>query len=107
MGKTVWGIVTWEDVDPRTKWFSIYVEGLTNAYRWTDDRRASSPGPISARNRRSAKGGGWQRKILKLNFWRPSDEYYENEKKSATGSRDGLTTSGFIGRNEGFSLAAG
>ena len=36
VGKTVWGIVTWEDVDPRTKWFSIYVEGLTNAYRWKD-----------------------------------------------------------------------
>ena len=36
MGKTVWGIVTWEDIDPRTKWFSIYVEGLTNAYRWKD-----------------------------------------------------------------------
>ena len=32
-GPGVWGVVTWEDVDPRIDFFSIYVQGLTNAFR--------------------------------------------------------------------------
>ena len=80
VGKTVWGIVTWENVDPRTKWFSIYVEGLTNAYKWTD-----VPGEFTrddfGKASQIGKGRRLQRKILKLNFWRPGDEYNENEKQ--------------------------
>ncbi len=34
--KSVWGVATWEDVDPRIDYFSVYVEGLTNAYQWID-----------------------------------------------------------------------
>ena len=30
----VWGVATWTDVDPRIDFFSVYVGGLTNAYRW-------------------------------------------------------------------------
>lgn len=65
----VWGVATWEDVDPNTDRFSIYVQGLTNAYRWSDqDVRASG----KAR---------YFRKTLQLNFYRPSDDRHENEKE--------------------------
>lgn len=74
-GETVWGVVTWEDVDPRIDRFSVYVNGLTNAYRWEDTPGAFQPGdPIG-------KGRKFLRKTLKLNFWRPGDEYYEHEKE--------------------------
>ncbi|MEX2560337.1 MAG: hypothetical protein WD403_10505, partial [Pirellulales bacterium] len=33
---SVWGVATWEDIDPTTDHFSIYAQGLTNAYRWED-----------------------------------------------------------------------
>ncbi|REK17647.1 MAG: hypothetical protein DWQ37_05825, partial [Planctomycetota bacterium] len=42
--KSVWGVATWEDIDPRVDYFSVYVEGLTNAYRWTDPEGAFKPG---------------------------------------------------------------
>jgi hypothetical protein len=67
-GETVWGIASWEDIDPRTEQFSIYVAGLTNAYRW-DDR-------LGAYKEGDAPGTGRQlwRRTLKLNFWRPGNE---------------------------------
>ena len=37
VGETVWGVATWQDVDPNNVWFSVYVEGLTNAYKFSDD----------------------------------------------------------------------
>ena len=74
-GETAWGVVAWEDVDPRIDRFSVYAGGLTNAYRWEDTPGAFKPGdPIG-------KGRNWVRKTLKLNFWRPGDEYYEHEKE--------------------------
>ncbi len=50
----VWGVATWEDVDPRIDFFSVYVTGLTNAVHREAD------GQIS-------------RKALQLNFFRPGD----------------------------------
>ena len=74
-GETLWGVATWEGIDPRIDRFSVYVNGLTNAYRWEDAPGAYEPGdPIG-------KGRTWVRKTLKLNFWRPGDEYYEHEKE--------------------------
>lgn len=74
VGETRWGIVTWENVHPRIHYCSVYVRGLTNAYRWQDTPGAYAPGadPI-------AKGRKFARKTLKLNFWRPGDEDIENE----------------------------
>jgi hypothetical protein len=73
VGETQWGIATWEDIDPKTYMFSVYVVGLTNAYRWTDEKGALKPNdPIG-------KGRKLYRKTLKLNFWRPSDRYHERE----------------------------
>ena len=67
-------VATWENIDPRVDFFSIYVKGLTNAYRWQDNPDGYRPGldPI-------AKGRKFVRKTLKLNFWRPGDEYDEKE----------------------------
>lgn len=73
--RTVWGVATWEGVDPRTDRFSIYVHGLTNAYKWVDEPAAFKVGdPIG-------KGRTYQYQVLKLNFWRPSDTKYEHEEE--------------------------
>jgi hypothetical protein len=73
VGQTVWGAATWEDIDPKIVWFSVYVTGLTNAYRWTD-----APGEYKAGDP-IGKGRKLLRKTLKLNFWRPGDEFFETE----------------------------
>ena len=64
----MWGVATWEFVDPRMDFFSIYVKGLTNAYRFADQPGAYKVGDAPATGRRFAQ------KTLKLNFWRPGDE---------------------------------
>lgn len=71
--ETLWGVAMWEDVDPRIDRFSIYVRGLTNAYRWRDEENAKKEGESMLTGRRL-----WQ-KTLKLNFWRPGDRYLEHE----------------------------
>lgn len=61
---SVYGVVTWEDIDPRTDFFSVYVQGLTNAYKWyyLED------------------GTRWKSyKTLRLDFWRPGDDLDEDE----------------------------
>ena len=75
VGETVWGIATWEDIDPRTERFSIYVSGLTNAYRWSDDAGKFKTGA------RLGTGRHLVQKTLKLNFWRPGDEYNPTERE--------------------------
>ncbi len=73
VGETVWGVATWEDVDPKIDRFAIYVTGLTNAYQWIDDPGRYKVGdPIGT-------GRHLVRKTLRLNFWRPGDEYFEHE----------------------------
>lgn len=70
---SVWGVATWTDIDPRIDYFSIYVAGLSNAYRFADPPGAYRPGDPPGSGRRYAQ------KTLKLNFWRPGDEYKINE----------------------------
>jgi len=65
-----WGVVTWTDIDPRTDFFSVYVNGLTNAYRWED----------------TPEGRKFARKTLQLNFWRPGDEFDQHEKEIRLGA---------------------
>lgn len=50
----VWGVATWEDLDPRIDFFSVYVSGLTNATHREAD-------------------GTVTKKVLQLNFFRPGD----------------------------------
>lgn len=66
---SVWGVATWEYIDPRIDFFNIYVKGLTNAYRFADQ-----PGDYKSGD---APGTGrlYAQKTLKLNFWRPGDEH--------------------------------
>jgi hypothetical protein len=69
----VWGIATWEDVDPRTDHFSVYIQGLTNAYKFletSDDFKPEDP---------PGKGRQFKFKTLQLNFWRPGDSVLEHE----------------------------
>jgi hypothetical protein len=71
----IWGVATWVDVDPRVDFFSIYVGGLTNAYRWTDTPTAYHAGDTPGRGRQ------FVHKMLQLNFWRPGDELMPNERE--------------------------
>ncbi len=59
---SIWGVACWEDVDPSTDFFSVYVQGLTNAYR----REAVA-------DAEGKKRWKFTRKTLQLNFWRPGD----------------------------------
>ena len=69
MDRSVWGLVTWEDIDPQVDFFSVYVHGLTNAHK------------IEAPPATDTSETGWEfkSKILQLNFWRPGDDVAENE----------------------------
>lgn len=61
----VWGIATFEGVDPESDEFSIYIQGLTNAYKMEiDDGKRK-----------------YRRKTLKINFWRPGDEFFPDERE--------------------------
>ena len=73
VGQTVWGVAMWEKIDPRTDRFIISVKGLTNAYKWGDEPGAYKAGDPVGTGRKLV------RKTLRLNFWRPGDEYYEHE----------------------------
>lgn len=64
--RSAWGVATWEDVDPRIDFFSIDVQGLTNAYRWEET---------------AEEGRELFFKTVQLNFWRPGDAVHEHEKE--------------------------
>jgi hypothetical protein len=70
---SVWGVATWEGVDPRIDYFTVYVQGLTNAYRFVDSPDDFQPGD------KPGKGRKFTRKTLALHFWRPGDTIAENE----------------------------
>ncbi len=78
-----WGVAMWEDLDPQIDFFSIYVGGLTNAFRWDD--------PAGAYKLGDPPGAGrlFTRKKLQLNFWRPGDEIEEDEREVRYGAAPG------------------
>jgi hypothetical protein len=95
--KSVWGLATWESgfesgdmVDPRTDYFSIYVSGLSNAYKFADPAGAYKAGDSPATGRRY-----WE-KMLQLNFWRPSDEFSDAETEIYLGAPTDLGIPGRI-----------
>ncbi|HJT35255.1 MAG TPA: hypothetical protein VJ783_24735 [Pirellulales bacterium] len=75
----VWGVATWEDIDPRTDHFSIYFQGLTNAYQWQDAKEGDAY--VYKKGDPIGTGRKLAEKTLRLNFWRPSDKYYEHEEE--------------------------
>ncbi len=81
LGQSAWGLVTWEDVDPRIDYFSVYVQGLTNAYKFEDPPGAFKQGDAPGTGRKFAK------KTLQLNFWRPGDTVEQKEEEINYGCR--------------------
>lgn len=87
--RPVWGYVTWiggvppkpaaNEIDPRLDFFSIYIWGLTNAYRWQDVPGAYKPGDPPGKGRRM------EQKVLRLNFSRLGDEYLQREEEIKLG----------------------
>jgi hypothetical protein len=77
--KEVWGVAMWEDIDPRIDFFSVYVSGLTNAYKPVNLPNAftADAEPGSARD--------LLQKQLRLNFWRPGDVVDEEEDRIVFG----------------------
>ena len=75
-GEEYWGVATWVDVDNTTSKFSICVSGLTNAYRWKDEEVSASGAEASKEIWKNRK---FEHKVLKLNFWRPADEFNESD----------------------------
>ncbi len=69
----VWGLATWEDIDPRLVYFSVFVKGLTNAYKPVDLPDGYKPGDPPGTGRDILA------KTLQLNFWRPGDTLNEQE----------------------------
>jgi len=93
---SVWGVVTWEDIDPSTDFFAIYIQGLTNAFEWTD------PPGVFQKGDPSGKGREFYYKTLIMDFWRPSDKIEEREEEIRfEGSRweyGQLTQQGFVAK---------
>jgi hypothetical protein len=73
--RSVWGFATWEDLDPRIDFFSIYIRGLTNAISVTSPAGAFKAGDPPGTGRE------FTYKTLQLNFWRPGDTQYAHERE--------------------------
>jgi hypothetical protein len=56
-------VAIWDDVNPKTNYFSIFVAGLSNGWALTD--------PIPPATKPIVR-----RKTLQLNFKRPGDEFF-------------------------------
>jgi hypothetical protein len=82
--RSVYGVATWENVDPRIDFFSVFVQGLTNAYRWTDEPGAFKP------DSDPTTGRILTRATLRLSFWRPGDEFVEEKRQIRFGTPDNL-----------------
>jgi hypothetical protein len=78
---SVWGVATWTEVDPRIDYFVVYVQGLTNAYKFEDPAGAFKKGDVPGTGRKLLK------KSLQLNFWRPGDTVDPNEEEIRYGAR--------------------
>lgn len=72
--KSAWGVVTWEDVDPTLDKFSVVIEGLSNAQKWTDPEGAFKATDVPG------TGRTFKHKMLMLHFWRPGDEFLADER---------------------------
>lgn len=76
---SAWGVVTWVDVDPRIDYYKVFVQGLTNAYRFEDGEYKKGEAPGAGRK--------FTKKTLQLNFWRPGDTIDPHEEEIRYGCR--------------------
>jgi hypothetical protein len=79
---SLWGVVTWTEVDPRIDYFVVYVQGLTNAYRFEEVAGAYKKGDAPGTGRKILN------KTLQLNFWRPGDTIDPHEQEIRFGARN-------------------
>jgi hypothetical protein len=79
-GESRWGIATWEEIDPRIKFFSIYVRGLTNALAWRPRAgvRLDADTPPCRHLDETLKA-------LRLDFWRPGDDRNDSDDRLHVG----------------------
>ena len=68
--RSVWGVATWTDVDPRIDFFSVLRRRPDERLSLDDNAGAYKPGDTPGRGRQ------FTRKMLQLNFWRPGDELH-------------------------------
>jgi hypothetical protein len=54
-----WGVATWANIDPRTDFFTVAVEGITNGFKIVD----------------RPNGREFEKRALMINFWRPGDAF--------------------------------
>jgi hypothetical protein len=66
--KAVTGVAIWDDVDPDTNRFTIYVSGLSNGWSVTDPIGQNADPVV-------------RRKTLQLNFKRLGDRYYQDSRE--------------------------
>lgn len=64
--KSVDGIALWRGVDPKTQFFKVFFSGFSNGYQVAENPDASGK-PVVLR------------KTLMQSFWRPADEFDQNE----------------------------
>lgn len=79
-GDEVWGCCCWEDIDPTTDEFAVFVRGLTNAYKM---EAVANP---------DGEGLKWEYfyKTLQINFRRPGDEFHEHSSEVRLGDSEGV-----------------
>ncbi len=63
----VWAVATWDNVDPRADFLSVFVGGLTNAYKWEPPKDGYD------KTKSWAEQDTVKSKMLQLNFWRAGD----------------------------------
>ena len=61
----LWGVATWDGIDPRTDFFSVYVQGLSNAYHIEPADEKGLPPSLTY-------------KTLQLNIRRPGDTEHQH-----------------------------
>jgi len=65
----VTGVAIWDDIDPESNHFSIFIQGLSNGWALTDD-------PVEPGKKTVVR-----RKTLQLNFRRLGDKYYQKSEE--------------------------
>ena len=65
--RPVWGVATWDNIDPRADYLSVFVGGLTNAYKW------EPPNGGYDESKTWLEQDVVRSKTLQLNFWRGGD----------------------------------
>jgi hypothetical protein len=92
MDHGVWGVATWDRVDPRTDFLAVFIQGLSNAYQWEDPAGAFKPGDPPG------TGSLLTYKTLQLNFWRPGDTIREQDDRIVFGMPDNVTDDNELAR---------